>query len=168
MEPNKTAVIERAMRVLRMIWVLMLGSLGVYLFICHQFGDEIRAKAHVPLDTIRQALYLFAVVDVLVTYYTRKIFLSGKITQPKLKPSNSDLLQGQPAYVSKYATAMIIALALSESIGIFGLVLFLLGDTYQTLHIFISLSAVSMVYYRPKSEEMEQLSNIMKNENKNR
>jgi hypothetical protein len=168
LEPNKTAVIERAMRVLRIIWVLMLGTLGLYLFICHQFGDEIRAKAHVPLDTIRQALYLVAAVDVLVTYYTRKIFLSGNTTQPKLKPSNSDLLQDQPAYVSKYATAMIIVLALSESIGIFGLVLFLLGDTYQTLHIFISISAVSMFYYRPKSEEIKQLSNAMKNENKNR
>ncbi len=162
MDPNVTAVIDKGMRLLRLIWTLMIGTLGVYLFICHQFGNEIRAKIDVPIDTMRLVLYLFAAVNVMIAYYTRKMLLSGKFTLIDQKAINSNLLGDKPLFLSKYATAMIVALALSESIAIFGLVLFLLGDTYKTLHIFISISAAAMVYFRPKQEEIVNLSIAMK------
>jgi len=56
---------------------------------------------------------------------------------------------------------MIVSLALSESIGIYGLVLFLLGDSFQTLYIFISISALAMFFYRPKREDLETLAIAM-------
>ena len=39
-----------------------------------------------------------------------------------------------------------------------GFVLFLLGAGFQTLYTFIGISALAMVFYRPKREEMEQLA----------
>lgn len=53
---------------------------------------------------------------------------------------------------------MVVSLALSESIGIYGFVLFLLGDSFGTLHIFVGISALAMFFYRPKREELETLA----------
>ena len=64
----------------------------------------------------------------------------------------------QPPFVGHYAAVVIISLALSESIGIYGLVLFLLGGGFKTLYTFIAVSALAMVFYRPKREEMEKLA----------
>jgi hypothetical protein len=102
-------------------------------------------------------------VDILATYYIRGLLLSGKFTQARQLALESKRHRDPPSFLARYTTAMVVALALCESIGIFGLVLFLLGDTYRTLHAFISLSAVSMVYYRPKLEELETLCVTMKN-----
>ena len=59
---------------------------------------------------------------------------------------------------SKYAVAMIIPIALSEVVGIFGLVLFLLGAGFQTLYIFIGVSAITMVLFRPRRKEIEKIA----------
>jgi hypothetical protein len=53
---------------------------------------------------------------------------------------------------------MVASLALSESIGVYGLVLFFLGESFRTLYIFIGISALAMLLYRPKREELETLA----------
>jgi len=53
---------------------------------------------------------------------------------------------------------MVISLALSESIGLYGFVLFLLGDGFRTLYIFVGISALALFFYRPKREEIETLA----------
>ena len=40
--------------------------------------------------------------------------------------------------------------------GIYGMVLFLLGDSFETLHTFLILSAVAMLFFRPKRSEFEE------------
>ncbi|MBU2499127.1 MAG: hypothetical protein KKE57_09510 [Proteobacteria bacterium] len=59
---------------------------------------------------------------------------------------------------------MMISLALSESIGIYGLVLFFLGDSLRTLYTFIGISALAIIYHRPKREELETLALAMQRE----
>ena len=70
-------------------------------------------------------------------------------------------LKDQPPVIGKYTSAMLLSLALSESIGIYGLVLFFLGDSFQTLYIFIGISALGMFNYRPKREEIEKFAVAM-------
>ena len=60
--------------------------------------------------------------------------------------------------MARYTPAVVISLAISESIAIFGLVLFILGDDFQTLYIFLVVSAIAMIFHRPKNEELRQLS----------
>ena len=55
-----------------------------------------------------------------------------------------------------------LSLAISESIGVHGFVLFLLGGDFKTLYIFIFISAIAMLVYRPKVEELGQLAIAMK------
>lgn len=73
----------------------------------------------------------------------------------------SSLRSDQPSFLAKYTTAVIVSLVLSESIGIYGFVLFLLGDDFRTLYIFIGISALAMFFYRPKREELETLAIAM-------
>ena len=51
---------ERGLRTLWIIWAAMVGSLLMYVFICHQFGEDIRRTAShdLPLDLIRNILPL--------------------------------------------------------------------------------------------------------------
>ena len=84
--------------------------------------------------------------------------LSVRAGISKPKPVERMVKWDGPPFIAKYATAVIVSLALSESIGIYGFVLFLLGGGFKTLYIFIAVSALAMVFYRPKREEMEKLA----------
>lgn len=55
---------------------------------------------------------------------------------------------------------MIVTLALSESIAIYGLVLFLIGKDPMDLYLLILISAAAMLIYRPKKEEVIHLSRM--------
>jgi hypothetical protein len=58
---------------------------------------------------------------------------------------------------SRYLVSVIISLALSESIGIYGLVLALLGDSLNSLWILTFLAVLSMFLYRPKFGEYQSI-----------
>lgn len=49
---------------------------------------------------------------------------------------------------------MIVALTMSETMGIFGLVLFLLGKNSVDLYLLVAVSAAAMIMYRPRKEEV--------------
>ena len=151
--------IEKSFLILRIIWAAMLLTLVIYLVICYQFGNQIRqpSGSQFPLATLRNILYGVAAVTLLLSHFLRRFMLTGSSgsSRPTSRkfPSQSDI----SPILEKYAIALIVSLALSESIGIYGLVLFLLGDNYQTLYIFIGISAVAMFFYRPKKEELDEL-----------
>ena len=60
--------------------------------------------------------------------------------------------------MNQYTAVVVISLALVESIGIYGFVLFGLGGGLKTLYTFIGISALAMIFYRPKREELEKLA----------
>jgi len=145
------------------IWVAMVASLLVYVFICSQFGEEIRRTqgSDLPINLLRNLFYVVAVITVFVAHFLRKLMLSARFSNSGGKGFETGAGSQQSALVARYTIATIVALALSESIGVFGFVLFLLGDSMQTLYIFVGISAVAMFFYRPKREEYERLANPM-------
>jgi len=156
----KSLADEKGFRVLWIIWAAMLGSLFIYVVICHQWGDQLRPtmSPNFPLDVMRNILYGIALVTLLLTHFVRKLILHRRAGAPQPVSSHAPRMTSQPTPLARYSIAMIVSLALSESIGIYGFVLFVLGDSFQTLHIFIGISAIAMVYYRPKREEFETLT----------
>jgi hypothetical protein len=147
----------------------MLGSLCIYLFICHLFGDEARgiAGSNFPMGIVKNILYIVVIVTLVITYFFRKIMLSGNSGQSESNVDNLKLFESQAPFIPKYTTAIIVSLSLSESVGIYGLILFFLGDKYQTLYIFIGISALAMIYFRPKREDIEKMSLAMKSDETN-
>jgi len=154
---------EKQLLILWIIWASMLGSLFIYVFICHLCGDQIRraASPNFPLDLIRSILYGLAIFTIFLTHILRKFMLTARSEGSGPMSLKSSLLSNQPSFLAKYTTAVIVSLVLSESIGIYGVVLFLLGDDFRTLYIFIGISALAMFFYRPKREELETLAIAM-------
>jgi F0F1-type ATP synthase membrane subunit c/vacuolar-type H+-ATPase subunit K len=157
---SEAGATEKRLLTLWIIWAGIFVSLFVYALICHLWGDGIRGNAmpNFPLDLMRNVLYGVAIFTLILTHFLRKFMLtirSGGSVPTSLRPQ-SDLTQS--SLISRYATSMIISLALSESIGLYGFVLFLLGDNFRTLYIFVGISAIALFFYRPKREEIETLA----------
>lgn len=149
--------IEKGLVVLWVIWGAMVLSLFVYLMVCHQFGDEIRKSLNpdIRLDRMRHILFVVTAGELVLIYLVRR----GMVPTPLLAAGRTYLKAAvptvQPGILARYTTALIISLALSESIGLYGLVLYFLGDTLQVLYTFVGISAAAMFYFRPKKVELE-------------
>jgi hypothetical protein len=134
---------------LKIIWFGMLGSLAIYLFIGLRIATNIQASMDKStFGVLKTVLYLFTLIIIVITRYIRRFILSGK---GQYGQASENL---QPLTLQKYTTAMIVAWALLESIGIFGLVLFLLGKNPMDLYLLILISAAAMLWYRPKKDEL--------------
>ena len=155
---------EKGFWTLWMIWAAMLGSLVIYVFICHQLGDELRKnlRQDIPLDPLRIILYSVTIFEMIFIVFMRKRMLAARGAVPEPMSAEPPEPSNQSSALAKYTTAVIISLALCESIGIYGLLLFFLGDTFQTLYVFIGIAALGMIFYRPKKEELETLAMAMR------
>ncbi|MFH1351726.1 MAG: hypothetical protein ABII26_12455 [Pseudomonadota bacterium] len=156
MEEQNSVGLQQGIQTLRIIWAAMIGSLGIYLIIVHFIGKEIQfgEMPKATYDMMRYALMGLGVVILFLAQYVRKLILKGGLgttTSNSISPAHGSAL-------GRYTAAVIISLAMSESVGIFGLLLFFLGRDFQTFYLFLAFSAIAMVVYRPKMEELESLS----------
>ena len=151
-------ILSKELRTLRIIWYAMLGSLAVYLFICLQFEDALHNPQGLefPLDVIKNALCIVVAIEILLVSFFRRFILKAVQKNDATKHANSNPL-------ARYTLIVVISLAIADSIGIYGLVLFILGEDLQTLYIFLFLAALMMFWHRPKTEEYQQLSNNVHN-----
>lgn len=79
-----------------------------------------------------------------------------------LQAQQNNSVHNQHPAVGRYTVVIIILAALSESIGIYGVVLFLISKNSLVLYQFITISAAAMIYFRPRKEELLQLASTMK------
>jgi hypothetical protein len=145
--------LNKGMVNLKIIWFAMLASLAIYLFV----GLQVETNLKVSMDKdmfvmIKKVLYVVAFVTLIATRYIRKLFLSGKIQYRQLTQTSQ-----HPA-LQKYTTAMILVFGMSESIGIYGLILFLLGKNTMDLYLLILISAAAIFMYRPRKDEVIKLA----------
>lgn len=149
--------LDRGWLVLNMVWGAMLMTLAAYLVLFLFFGDRFPTAVtrDVPLQTLRNAFLALSVATLIGTRYLRS-FMLKKIKKPVAAPPPGGNSPLHPV-AAKYTTIVVISLALGESVGIYGVVLFLVGRSVSDLVIFIGLSAAAMIYYRPKKEEMAGL-----------
>jgi len=163
---HQEKAVEKGLLTLWIIWAAIMGSLLIYVFLCHQFGDEIRQDTgeNFPLPLMRNIFYGIAIIMLFQTHFLKRFLLSGTPVGTLSESVKSGPHSNQPPFLAKYSTALIVSLALSESIGIYGFVLFLLGDDLQTLYMFIGVSALAIYVHRPKREEIEALAIAMQTE----
>ncbi|MEZ4524367.1 MAG: hypothetical protein R2941_00400 [Desulfobacterales bacterium] len=134
-------------RSIQIIWLAMLSSLAIYAAVCHLAGDSIRQGLGegIPLDLIRNVLIVASAVELAVIHLIRK----------KILTIHKGM--GEQNVTQKYLSASVISYAISESIGIFGLLLYFLGSTQEVLYSFLCISALAMFYHRPVYEDLEEL-----------
>ena len=160
MDASETGQVENKLLVMWIIWGAMAVSLVFYIVLCHLVVAEARRPLgpDFPLAILRNILFGIGIASLIAAYFMRKSILGKKagVSGPNsaIKPPSPDI----DTICGKYTTAMIIALALCEIVGICGLVLFFLGDSFQTVYAFVIISAAGMFHFRPKREEIEALS----------
>jgi hypothetical protein len=160
MDTSQKGTVENKLLVMWIIWGAMVGSLVIYIVLCNLIGDQIRQPVgpEFPLVLMSKILFGIGIVTLIAIHFIRRFILGKPSGSPGAVPISQPSPQDPAESYAKYTNAMIISLALCESVGIYGLILFFLGDSFQTMYTFMIISAAGMFYYRPKREEIEALS----------
>lgn len=136
-------------------WIIvgmMLTMLAAYIIVCHIMGGQLQQ----PLPgaqrvLIRTVFYAIAIATFPLTNLIRHIQLRLNQTMPCSQSSH------QIAAKRRYLVTIIVSMSLVEVVGIFGLIMFVLGDNFNTLYIFTGLSTLGLFLYRPKAEEYSEI-----------
>jgi hypothetical protein len=139
---------------------VILASLLIYLVICIAIEENLHTNTDptFPLETIRYALFGASLLTLIAVYFLRKILLKRGVTAPGARQTSST----QHLALAKYTVAVVATSALLESIGIYGVVLFLLAKDSRSLYQLLILSAAAMIYFRPRKDELMYLAEQMR------
>jgi len=171
LEPEERQQLDRGMLVLKILWGAFFAALVIYLIIGHMVGtNAIDTKLdNFTFRVVTATLSVIACVILVTACFLKKHMLKAQAVSPRLRIIQQILTAVTPpvplAYhqaVSKYIAALMICIAFSESVGIFGLVLFLISGKFVILYSFILVSSLALYFFRPRFEELEQLAIDMK------
>lgn len=144
---------------LNVIWASMLATLLIYLFVCLYIQDTIVIKMQInSIENLRNVLYILAIITIVAIRFMKNAVLYPKhtVVRPNTEDPNNET---EPSKVlAKYTSAMMISLAMAESVGIYGVILFLLAKNTTDLYIFVLMAAAVMLFYRPKKDELLALA----------
>jgi len=167
LEPEERQELKKGMRASKVIWVFFLASLALYLIICHQINNEL-VDIGFDDDTLWliKAILAFSAFMTLVTaYFMKKYTLLIQATNAKTSifqkmftSKTRKFVFSQNLALSKYTRVTMTSIAFAESVGIYGLILFYLSGEFITLYAFVIVSAIALLYFRPRFEELEQLA----------
>jgi len=144
--------LDKGISILKVIWTALAVSLVMYVAVIPLFlrDSPIDFPAEAYPD-LRMFMYGLAFATVVLSWFVRRLLLAAKL---QAKPRQSR----QHPVLQRYTTAMIVALAMSEAIGIYGLILYLLGKNQTDLYLLTALSAAAMTLYFPRKEEVSSLA----------
>ncbi len=138
-------------------WIIvgmMLLMLIAYNVICHTIGSDIRINlAEEQRVFVRSILYVVTIILFPLTNLLRHILLRLNQTMP-----------GGNSAKNRYLITIIITLASIEVVGLFGFVMFMLGDEYNSLYIFTTLGLLGLFIHRPRQQEYRQIIEAIENQ----
>jgi hypothetical protein len=126
---------------------LTIITVVIYNIVCHVYGKDI--QLFWPEDQrifIRTILYIIAILLLPLANLMRFILIRLNQTMPGNKPAEA-----------RYFTTIVITQLMVEIIAIFGIVMFILGDGYNTLYIFSLLTLLGAALHRPKPEDLSSI-----------
>ena len=147
LDPSARAEFDRHYRVVLMIYAVLLALIFFYPAIGYFISRTLSSSENAGADEmVSRIFYFLAAVFVIIIFCVRKWLI----------PSSANSAVG-PAEISglmsKYRTGNILAFVLSESIGLLGLVLFLLSGTLSHSIRFALASLALMGILYPKRIE---------------
>lgn len=136
-------------------WIMvgfMCFSQLVYILLCHYLPDFLQQAALVMAISeeqrvlVRTIFYVIAIITFPLTNLIRHIQLRLNQTVASDKPLNK-----------RYLLTVIVSQSIISVIGVFGLVMFFLGDGFNTLYIFSALAFLGFFLHRPKEHEYQSI-----------
>lgn len=145
--PNR-GQINGALRLTWLISAIMSMGLLTMVIACHALVDELATPMpEANRVLLRSLLYLVAIVTFPITNLVRHIQLHLNKTMPVATDNYFNEAK------RRYLATVLVSLSLMESMGVYGVTLFMLGDGYNTLYIFVLMSGLGIFLYRPKANE---------------
>lgn len=131
-------------------WIIV-GVLLILLIILNLFCHTLWTDMPIHMDNeqrifIRTIFYIIAIILFPLVNLLRHILLRLNQTMPGDKPAKK-----------RYLVTTTVSLFIIESVGIFGIIMFFLGDGFNTLYIFSVLAILGLFLHRPKQQEYEQI-----------
>lgn len=127
-----------------LICIALLLLLILYNVFCHVWAAEFRFNLAEPDRVIiRSVLYLATILLFPLTNLIRHILLRLNQTMPGKKDAER-----------RYLVTVIVTQTMIEAVGLFGLLMFILGDDFNTLYIFSVLGALGIYLHRPRQSEL--------------
>ena len=134
------------------ITLIMLGILIAYNIICHTYATDIQSNTNEEQRVlIRTIFYIITIILFPLVNLIRYVLLRLNQTMPSDNSAKN-----------RYLMTTIVTLVLIEIVGIFGFILFILGDGYNTLTIFSILATLGIFLHRPKQNEYDQIIDALK------
>lgn len=154
--PMEKKALEPKMKTLHVIWAALIASLLIYAALAHLVLAELTVET-LGAGELRIMAIIFgglAVIEAGAAFWLRsRLTRAGVVRfftarQRPLQPTPMDQAAGV------YTVGLIICLALLESPGIFGFVLFMLSHDYTLFYLFLTPSLALMLLARPRREEL--------------
>ncbi len=134
----------------------MIGTLLIFAAVVETLkATHPETQGVLPPSTLEILRYLFlgmTLIEFFVIRIVKKMILSGGGRISALSNQGDPLL----AKVQKLFTTAIIVFAFCESVGIYGLVLFMIGGSSFDFYLFIFLSLAFFAFYFPKYSQWEE------------
>ncbi len=159
-DQTKKVELQKGLKTATLLWLAIFISLLVYIAICHFLGESIRSESNADLlKTLKMILPIAAAIEIFLSIFMRKKMLSGGTNIVQTEMADTPLTKTNSAVITKYTTIVVLTSAISESVGIFGMVLYLLGDSFTSLYQFMAIAAIALLYHRPRMPELEEFAN---------
>ncbi len=119
----------------------------IYIALCHILGAEIQSAISLEQRVLmRSIFYALAIATFPLTTLIRHIFVRLNQTMPGTQPAQQ-----------RYLTTLLVSFALMETVGLYGLIMFVLGDDFNTLYIVSGLAVLGFFLHRPKQDEYQSI-----------
>ena len=140
------------------VWIAMFLTLVLALIFAFLLGKNVEQMHHPrAIRQITQILYGVSIVGLILAYFIRRYMLHRASSKPL--PAETENVSGYISpYIARYKPAVVVSLAIAESIAAFGLTIFFMDGNLTTFLIFLAISLVGLFLYRPKFEEVEKLA----------
>ena len=140
------------------VWIAMFLTLVLALIFAFLLGKNVEQMHHPrAIRQITQILYGVSIVGLILAYFIRRYMLHRASSKPLSEEMDNVPGQISP-YIGRYKPAVVVSLAIAESIAAFGLTIFFMDGNLTTFSIFLAISLVGLFLYRPKFEEVEKLA----------
>jgi hypothetical protein len=167
-EQNEIDQLEKGFKTIRIVWIALILSLGIYVLIPKLFDPLVKPVTTVsPFSTLGLIYYGVPALVILGIFFIRRKMLNSAVSSsPAVIAQNPSPQRLHPA-VTKYLPPLITALLLCEIIAVFGVVLFSRYRDTFVLYQFICISGYAMFYFRPRKEELFQFAAELNQTNEN-
>lgn len=160
METLENDAAKQGLRTIWIVWSAIFLSLWIYVVVCHELVNDIHHVEgdEASLEVLKYVFFALSLVVLYLSHRIRRTMMERTSVKSDLRVIERARQLGKPAPFVKYMMIVLVSVALSEGVSLLGVVYFFLSGERQTLYALVGLSAIAMIYHRPKAEELASVS----------